>query len=249
MIDYIKDIVKHCSPFDPLSICKITGTPDSTTLLAMNEKGTVVIRGTFHQPLVDFIGVFGLLELNHLNALLNIPEYSEGAKIALRKQLRNGVEHLDGLDFENNTDDFNNFHRFVARSVIENKTRDLKDLATPPPSMVFEPSVQSIQRLKFQAQAYSGDGLISVQSVRDELKFRFGDSSSHEGSYTFHKFTDGKSKLSHVYMWAIDSLQAVLALPGDKEISIIEVAPSALMIVKVDSGLGVYEYKFPSQSK
>jgi hypothetical protein len=38
-------------------------------------------------------------------------------------------------------------------------------------------------------------------------------------------------------------------LPGDKEISIIEVAPSALMIVKVDSGLAVYEYKFPSQSK
>jgi hypothetical protein len=249
MIDYIKDIVKHCSPFGSLNLCKITGTPDSTTLLAVNEKGSVVIRGTFHQPLHDFIGVFGLLELTHLNALLNIPEYSEGAKITLRKQMRNGVEHLDGLNFENSNGDFNNFHRFVARSVVENKTREFKDLPLPAPSLVFEPSVQSIQRLKFQAQAYSGDGLISVQSVRDELKFLFGDSSSHEGSYTFHKFTDNKSKLNHVYMWAVDNLQAVLGLPGDKEISIIEVAPSALMIVKVDSGLGVYEYKFPSQSK
>jgi len=88
-----------------------------------------------------------------------------------------------------------------------------------------------------------------VQSVRDELKLRFGDGSSHEGSYTFHNFTDNKSKLNHVYMWDVATLQAVLGLPGDKEISIIEVAPSALMVVKVDSGLAVYEYKFPSQSK
>jgi len=249
MIDYIKDIVKHCSPFDPLSICKITGTPDSTELLAVDEDTSVVIRGKFHQPLNDFIGVFGLLELPRLNTLMNIPEYSEGANITIRKQMRNGEEHLEGLDFENKAGDFNNFHRFVSRAVVENKTRDFKDRPTPAPSMVFEPSVQSIQRLKFQAQAYSGDGLISVQSVRDELKFRFGDGSSHEGSYTFHKFTDPKAKLGHIYMWEVATLQAVLNLPGDKEISIIEVSPMALMVVKVDSGLGVYEYKFPSQSK
>jgi hypothetical protein len=249
MIDYIKDIIKHCGPFDPLSICKITGTPDSTELLAVDEETTVVIRGKFHQPLNDFIGVFGLLELSRLNTLMNIPEYSEGANITIRKQMRNGEEHLEGLDFENSAGDFNNFHRFVSRAVVENKTRDFKDRPTPAPSMVFEPSVQSIQRLKFQAQAYSGDGLISVQSVRDELKFRFGDGSSHEGSYTFHKFTDPKAKLGHIYMWEVATLQAVLNLPGDKEISIIEVSPMALMVVKVDSGLGVYEYKFPSHSK
>lgn len=249
MIDYLKDIVKHCSPFDPLSICKIEGTADATTLLALDEDVTVVIRAQFHQPLSDFIGVFGLLELSKLNTLLNIPEYSEGARITIKREQRNGEEHLVGLEFENKAGDFNNFYRFVSRAVIEGKSRTFKDLQTPPPSVVFTPSVQSIQRLKFQAQAHNGDDLISVQSVRDELKFRFGDISSHEGSYTFHKFTDNKSKLSHSYMWTINSLQSVLSLPGDKEISIIEVAPSALMVVKVDSGLGIYEFKFPSQSK
>jgi hypothetical protein len=249
MIDYIKDIVQYCSPFDPLSVCKIEGTADTTTVFALDENVSVLIRAQFHQPLHDFIGVFGLLELSKLNTLLNIPEYSESAKITIRRDQRNGQEHLVGLDFENKDGDFNNFYRFVSRAVVDNKVREIKDRQTPPPSLVFVPSVQATQRLKFQAQANSGDDLITVKTVKNELKFAFGDISSHEGSYTFHKFTDPSMKLAHNYMWTVESVQRVLNLPGDKEISIIEIAPSALMIVKVDSGLGVYEFKFPSQSK
>ena len=161
----------------------------------------------------------------------------------------NVVLVLLGLDFENKAGDFNNFYRFVSRAVIESKSRSLVDRQTPPPSVVFTPTVQAAQRLKFQAQANSGDDLITVKTVGHDLKFAFGDVSSHEGSFTFHKLTDPSMKLAHSYMWTVDCVQRVLNLPGDKEISIVEIAPSALMVVKVDSGLGVYEFKFPSQSK
>jgi hypothetical protein len=249
MIDYLKDIVKHCGPFSPLHICKINGTADSTSLLALDETINIVIRANFHQPIAEFIGVFGLLDLGKLNTILNIPEYDEGAKITIRSTPRSGGVSLDGLEFENKVGDFKNFYRFVSQSVIEAKSRDLKDRQFPNASVVFSPSVQSIQRLKFQAQAHNGNELVSIQTVNDELRFNFGDISSNVGSYTAHKFTDGKSKLNHTYMWPVSYLQTALNLPGDKEISIIEIAPSALLVIKIDSGLGAYEFKFPSQGK
>ena len=108
----------------------------------------------------------------------------------------------------------------------------------------FEPSVASIQKLKFQAAAHTEEPVFQVSTDNGSLVFSFGDASSHAGSFVFQAGVDGK--LRQTWAWPVAQVQSILNLAGDKTIRIADAG--ALQIV-VDSGISVYEYILPAQSK
>jgi hypothetical protein len=117
-----------------------------------------------HTRQVDnFEGVFGMPNLNKLDLHLKCPEYKEGAKINVVKAQRNGEDIPTGLHFENAGGDFENDYRFMNTDIINEKLKSVKFKGTKW-DIEFEPTVASIQRLKFQAQAHTEETVFQVKT-------------------------------------------------------------------------------------
>jgi hypothetical protein len=74
--------------------------------------------------------------------------------------------------------------------------------------------------------------------------FFFGDASTHAGSFTFQ--SDVKTKLKQTWAWPVVQVMSILNLDGDKTMRI---SDAGAMQITVDSGLAVYDYILPAQSK
>jgi hypothetical protein len=109
MIDHLKDIVQHTYGLGVITMLKVTGDANSTAINAFDQATkTVVLNAEFKAPIAEFVGVFGMPNLDRLNTILNIPEYKEGAKISVTSQKDpEGTDVPASVSFENKTGDFN----------------------------------------------------------------------------------------------------------------------------------------------
>ena len=149
MRDYLLDLVEHTHDLGCIDLIKIVGDDKSTQIVGLAEDMSVVVEGELKTPHPDFVGTFGMPNLNKLKILLNLPEYREDAKLGLSR--RAGGEP-DGINFENAVGDFKNNYRFMAEAIVTEK------LKTPKFKGVnwhieFEPTVSAIQLLRMQAQS------------------------------------------------------------------------------------------------
>jgi hypothetical protein len=76
------------------------------------------------------------------------------------------------------------------------------------------------------------------------LKFFFGDHSTHAGNFVFHPGVTGT--LKRAWSWPIKTVIGILDLTGDKTFRI---SDDGAAQITVDSGLAVYNYILPAQSK
>ena len=243
MKDFLQDLVSHTHSLGFLPLVKISASDKETTIESMAEDRSVILNAKTHNPVDDLEGTFGMPNLNKLDIHLKCPEYKEGASIKVVKQERNGETIPTGLHFANTTGDFENDYRFMNSEVIAEKMKTVKFKGAKW-DIEFEPSVASIQKLKFQAAAHTEEPVFQVSIDNGSLVFSFGDASSHAGSFVFQAGVDGK--LRQTWAWPVAQVQSILNLAGDKTIRIADAG--ALQIV-VDSGISVYEYILPAQSK
>ena len=244
MFDYLKDIVQHTYGLGVISMIKVTGTATDTTITAYDQTTkTVVLNAEFKAPVADFVGVFGMPNLDRLNTILNIPEYREGAQITVQRQKDSeGTDTPASIQFENKTGDFKNNYRFMSTAVINDQLKNVK-MKPVKWGVEISPTAQSIQKLKFQAMAHSDATTFSSKTENGELKFFFGDAASHAGSFTFATTSGSLSKQLN---WPVSVVNSILSLPGDKQLKI---SDDGVAMITVDSGLAVYNYQLPAQSK
>ena len=243
MKDYLKDIVQHTHGLGFIDLVKIVGTETETTLEATEINKSVVVQAKFKNPIADFIGTFGMPNLSKLNTILNIPEYKEDAKISVVTQKKNEVDTLVGIHFENASSDFKNDYRFMSAEIVSDilKTIKLKPVKW---DLDIVPSVASIQRLRFQASANNEETTFVAKVENGDLKLYFGDHSSHAGNFVFQSGVSGK--LSNPSYWPIAIVISILSLPGDKTLKI---SDGKVAMITVDSGIAVYDYIIPTQTK
>jgi hypothetical protein len=108
----------------------------------------------------------------------------------------------------------------------------------------FTPTVAAIQRLKMQAQANAEEVNFQAKTENGDLKFFFGDHSTHAGNFVFHASVTGT--LKRTWSWPIKTVIGILDLVGDKTFRI---SDDGAAQITVDSGLAVYNYILPAQSK
>jgi hypothetical protein len=178
--------------------------------------------------------------LAKLKILLNLQEYKENAKIALTKKSTGAP---DGLNFENADGDFKNNYRFMAAEIVNEKLKTLK-FKTPTWHIELEPTVAAIQRLRMQAQANAEEANFQAKTENGDLKFFFGDHSTHSGNFVFQAGVTGQ--LKRAWSWPAQQVMGILALTGDKTIRI---SDDGAAKISVDSGIAVYNYILPAQSK
>lgn len=244
MKDYLQDIVQHTHSLGIIDLVKVTGNESLTTLEAIGEERTVILHAQFHNPVPEFIGTFGMPNLNKLNTILNIPDYKDDAIIKMTTKNKDGVNIPDGIHFENKDGDFKNDYRLMTAEIVSEKSKTVK-FKTVKWGVEIEPTVASIQRMKFQAQANSEETtFIAKTDQNNNLIFYFGDHSSHAGNFVFAHDVSGS--LSKSWHWPISAVISILNLPGDK---MIRFSDEGAAQITVDSGLAIYNYILPAQTK
>jgi hypothetical protein len=244
MQDYLKDIVQHTFSLGNIDTIKVTGDTNETRITALAEDKSVVVDAKFKNPVPEFVGTFGMPNLGKLNTILGIPEYKEDAQLSITKrQDASGVAIPSGIHFENKAGDFKNDYRFMDKNVIDAK---LKNQSMRPVKWHVDvaPSVQSIQRMRFQASANSEETTFTAKTDNGNLVFYFGDPSSHAGNFIFHSGVSGT--LARNWSWPVAAVIAILGLSGDKTFKI---SDEGAAMITVDSGIAEYNYILPAQTK
>lgn len=243
MKDILQDLVAHTHSLGFLPLVKISSDTKETQIEAMAEDRSVIVTAKTHKPVDGIEGVFGMPNLNKLDLHLKCPEYKDGAQISVVMANRNGEDIPTGLHFKNAAGDFQNDYRFMNTEIINEKLKSVKFKGATW-AIEFQPSVASIQRLKFQAAAHSEESVFQISTDNNNLVFSFGDASTHAGSFVFHSGVTGK--LKQTWSWPVSQMQSILNLSGDLTMKI---SDQGALQITVDSGLAEYNYILPAQSK
>jgi hypothetical protein len=244
MQNLLKDIVGHTHNLGFLNIVKITGTDEKTLINSMADDRSVIMDAETSGPYPDMIGVFGMPQLNKLKFHLDCPEYKEGASIEVVKADRNGEEIPVGLHFENSTKDFKNDYRFMNTEIINEKLKTVKFRGVQW-HVEVNPSVQAIQRFNFQATANNEHTTFLAKTEGTNLKFIFGDQSTHGGEFVFA--TDVTGTLNKAWTWPVASVLGIFKI-ADANNAKISFSNEGAMQITLDSGIATYKYIIPAQA-
>jgi len=244
MKDILSDIVAHTNKLGFLNIVKVTGTEDKTLIDSMADDRTVIMYGETTNPYPDMVGTFGMPQLEKLRYLLDGKEYQEDAKIEVTMGDRNGESIPVGLHFENKDGDFKNDYRFMNQDIINEKLKTIKFRGVKW-DVDVTPALNAIQRFNFQAGANTEHTTFLAKTDGDQLKFIFGDMSSHGGEFVFATGVTGK--LTKGWTWPVNPVLSILKA-ADVNNTVMSFSNEGAMQITLDSGLAVYKYIIPAQA-
>jgi hypothetical protein len=244
MKDLLQDIVSHTQNLGFLTTVKVTGTESGTTINSMADDRSVIMEATTAAPYLDMIGVFGMPQLNKLKYLLDGPEYKEDAKISITTAQRNGEDVPVGIHFENKDSDFKNDYRFMNSEIINEKMKTVKFRGVKW-DVEIEPSVASVTRFNFQAGANSEHPTFLAKTDGGNLKFIFGDVSTHGGEFVFAQNVAGK--LDRGWTWPVAQILSILKI-ADVNNTKMSLSNEGAIQITLDSGLATYKYIIPAQA-
>lgn len=243
MKDYLIDIVKHTQGLG-IDLVKISGTDKETVITSIADDRSVILEAKIKGVLPEFIGTFGLPNLTKLNTILNIQEYKDDAVLTINTAKKDdGSEIPVGIHFENKAGDFKNDYRFMSSEIVNEKLKSVKFRGVKW-NVDFTPAIANIQRMRWQASANSEETTFTAITDKTNLKFSFGNASSHAGNFVFADNVTGS--LSKAWAWPVSAIITILGLAGDKTYKISDEGAS---MITVDSGLIEYSYIIPAQTK
>ena len=244
MKDTLLDIVKHTHALGFLNLVKIVSDDKESTIESMADDRSVIMKGNFHKP-IGIDGTFGMPQLNKLDILLKVPEYKDGATITVSTRAKDGKDYPTGLHFENANGDFKNDYRFMNAEIIEEKLKTVKFRGVNW-DIEFEPSMAAVTRLTYQVQANSEETSFVAKTDGTDLKFYFGDHSTHAGEFIFQPGVSGT--LDKNWAWPVAQVLQILKLAESSTVKM-HISNEGALQLTVDSGIGEYQFILPAQSK
>jgi len=161
------------------------------------------------------------------------------------KSDRNGETVPTGLHFENESGDFKNDYRFMNTEIINEKLKTVKFRGANW-DVEVNPSLQAIQRFSFQAGANNEHTtFLAKTDDKGNLKFIFGDQSTHGGEFIFA--TNVTGKLTKGFTWPVNAILSILKI-ADVNNCTLSISDSGALQITMDSGLATYKYIIPAQA-
>jgi len=244
MKDILSDIVSHTHGLGSLNIVKITGDAKATKIDSMADDRSIIMYAETAVPYSDMVGVFGMPQLNKLKYLVDGVEYKDNAKIEIVKAVRNNETIPVGIHFENEVGDFKNDYKFMNTDIINEKLKTVTFRGVKWDVSVV-PTLQAIQRFKFQAGANVEHTTFLAKTDKGDLKFIFGDQGSHGGEFVFA--TNVVGKLSKTLTWPVNAILSILGI-ADVNNCTLDISDAGALQITMDSGLAVYKYIIPAQA-
>lgn len=249
MRDILKDIVKHTHSLGIIQAVKVTTDDTATTLDAMDDDRTVVLRATLHDRVAAFDGKFGLGRLGVLNGYLSYEtSNSEGERVSADVEIgrteRNGEEVPSEFNFTV-PGVFNSTYRVIVSELVDAqiKTANFKGAKWDVEIMPTQQAVKDLQT--FSGILGSYDPLFTVKTEDGNLVFTIGDASTDRIRHQFAANVNGELKTG--WSFPLSTVLTILRL-GDTSTMSIKISDQGAMMIQVDSGLGLYEYILPAKS-
>lgn len=243
MKDILLDIVQYSHGLGVIDLVKVSGTETETRISAVADDKSVIFSGVMSTPIPDFLGVFGMPNLSKLKTILSFTEYDDKSQISVVRQTRDNEELPTTIHFATQHNDFVNDYRLMSRALVEERVKNVTFKGATW-NINFEPQVNAIQRFKKQVSANSEQSTFTSKTVANELRFYFGDPSTHSGSLIFHSNLTGS--LTREHQWPVKQFMAIMDFPGSKRV---DISDQGVMSITVNSGIAVYTYLLPAQAK
>ena len=243
MKDYLLDLIQHTNGRGVVELVKVNGTANETKVSAVADDRTVIVYGTFKNPIAGFEGTFGMPNLSKLKTILSFDDYDDKAIINVTMKDENGVQVPSAIHFETSTGDFVNDYRLMNKVVVEDKVKTVTFKGANW-DVEFEPTVAGVMRLKKQASANNEELNFKTRTDNGDLKIYFGDPSTHSGNFVFQ--SDVTGNLTKAWNWPVKVFLAIMDLPGDK---VVRFSDAGAAEITVDSGIANYRYLLPAQAK
>jgi hypothetical protein len=249
MRDILKDIVKHTHSLGIIQAAKVTTDAEGTTIDAMDDERTVVLRGKMHQPVPEFEGKFGLGRLGVLNGLLSYAsEDSSGnvqdSKVSVVTEERNGENVTTEINFSMDGG-FDSSYRVIVSELVDAqiKTASFRGASW---NVEIMPTQKAIKDLQYFAGILSAfDPLLTARTVGGNLMFYIGDSSTDKVELPFALNVEGELKTG--WSFPLSTVLTILKL-SDTSTMNMKISDQGAMMIMVDSGLGIYEYILPAKA-
>ena len=157
---------------------------------------------------------------------------------------RNGDTVPVGIHFENKEGDFKNDYRFMNSEIINEKMKTVKFRGVKW-DVELEPTVASVTRFNFQAGAHNEHPTFLAKTDGGNLKFIFGDASTHAGEFIFAMGVEGK--LDRGWTWPVLPILSILKI-ADVNNTKMSLSNEGAIQITLDSGIAVYKYIIPAQA-
>jgi len=177
--------------------------------------------------------------------LLDGGEYKEDAKISVTFAERNGETLPVGIHFENKDGDFKNDYRFMNTEIINEKMKTVKFRGVKW-DVEIEPSVAAVTRFTFQAGAHNEHPTFLAKTDNGNLKFIFGDASTHGGEFIFATGVTGN--LNKGWTWPVAQILPILKLATEGNTAKMSLSNEGAIQITLDSGIATYKYIIPAQA-
>ena len=249
MQDILKDIVKHTHSLGIIQAAKVTTDDTGTTIDAMDDDRTVVLRGKLHTPVNEFKGKFGLGRLGVLNGYLNYEgEDREGksvkAGVEVGHEERNGEMVPTQLSFSIEGAMQSTYRVIVSELVdAQIKTANFKGAKWDVEVMPTQKAIKDLQYFAGILGAF--DPLLTARTVDGNLVFYIGDSSTDKVELPFASNVEGELKTG--WSFPLSTVLTILRL-SDTSTMNMKLSDQGAMMISVDSGLGMYEYILPAKA-
>ena len=243
MKSILMDIVAHTHKLGFLNTVRVIGTEENTIFQSVADDRTVVMLGQTSEPQKNMIGIFGMPQLEKLHYLLGCKEYQEDAKIELVIAERNEKVIPVGIHFKNKDGDFTNDYRFMNEEYLSKKMKAV-EFIEPTWDLELSPSLNSISRFQYQVGANSDNTTFLAKTEDDQLKFTFGDNTTHGGEFVFSSEITGKLRQSCA--WPVAPVLSLLKLANSNKTSM-SFSNKGVMQITLDSGIAVYRYFIPAK--
>ena len=249
MRDILKDIVKHTHSLGIIQAAKVTTDAEGTTIDAMDDERTVVLRGKLHQPVPEFEGKFGLGRLGVLNGLLSYAsEDSSGnvqnSNVNVVTEERGGENVTTEINFSMDGG-FDSSYRVIVSELVDAqiKTASFRGASW---NVEIMPTQKAIKDLQYFAGILSSfDPLLTARTVGGNLMFYIGDSSTDKVELPFALNVEGELKTG--WSFPLSTVLTILKL-SDTSTMNMKISDQGAMMIMVDSGLGTYEYILPAKA-
>lgn len=238
MKEILQDIVSHTHNLGFLNLVKIIGDNKTIKIDSIADDRSVVMLAETAGPVPELEGSYGMAQMNKLKFLLDLEEYKENAKMTVVKDDRNDEEIPIGINFENEAGDFKNHYSFMNFDIVSNKIKAMTFRGATW-DIEVTPSLQAINRFKYQAAANSEHTTFIFKTENGDLKCIFGTENTFNGEFVFA--TGVKGKINKSVTWPVANVLSILKI-ADTNKCTLSIADGKAIQITLDSGLATYKY-------
>lgn len=236
MREVLTDIVRQTSGL--FEILKVTGEDTSTSIKAVDVEKTLFLEASLKEPIPEFVGEFGLTNINLLKGLLDFSSYrTDQAEFTVRRFSNKGKETVEQFEFKDANKKGAVFRLMSAELVPEQAT-----IANIPWDVTFKPNKSKLTEFQQLANLYSEvDKFFGVKTDGTDLVFYIGDenSATHRASMVFESGITGT--ITGQVQWSISQFLSVMKLAAAHDAEV-RITHRGVLGVEIETPHGVFKY-------